>query len=299
MWHTLGLFRIAARLLKWVGVSISLTSTDLQPGRALVGSVLRAMRLLDLFDRGRPEMSLAEFVRRSGYSKSTTYRLLLTLVEAGWLERSPAGGFRLTIKAFQVGSVLVDSLELRREAGTIMTRIAAELDEAVYLVVAAGTHAVCLERIDSGQGVRLVDLYVGGSQPLNLGAAPRALLAFDEDRLLPALLEEGLSRRTEYSLVDPADLLSDLAETRRRGYIISDEDVTAGIGAIGAPILNADGVAVAAISFGGLRQHVLPPRPAHVARLLQACHEISTRLGYWRRGDLWPAGNDVITSTAD
>jgi DNA-binding IclR family transcriptional regulator len=277
---------------------ISLTSADLKPGRALVGSVLRAMRLLDLFDRGQPEMSLAEFARRSGYSKSTTYRLLLTLVEAGWLERSPVGAFRLTIKAFQVGSVLVDSLELRREAGPIMAKMAAELDEAVYLVVAAGTRAVCLERIDSGQGVRLADLYVGGSQPLNLGAGPRALLAFDEDRLLPPLLEEGLSKRTQYSLVDPADLLSDLAETRQRGYSISDEDVTAGIGAIGAPILGSDGVAVAALSFGGLRQHVLPPRPAHVARLLQACQEISTRLGYWRPGDLRDPGNHLTGSTA-
>jgi DNA-binding IclR family transcriptional regulator len=274
-------------------------SVDGDRGRALVGSVLRAMRLLDLYDRGRPEMSLAEFARRSGYSKSTTYRLLVTLVEAGWLERSPAGAFRLTIKAFQVGSVLVDSLELRQEAAPIMAKMAAELDEAVYLVVAAGTRAVCLERIDSGQGVRMAELYVGGSQPLNLGAGPRALLAFDEDRLLPPLLEEGLSKRTQYSLVDPADLLSDLAETRQRGYSISDEDVTAGIGAIGAPILGPDGVAVAALSYGGLRQHVLPPRPTQVARLLQACHEISTRLGYWRPGDLWPAGNHVLTSTAD
>ena len=118
-----------------------MTTTDLDPGRALVGSVLRAMRLLDLFERGRPEMSLAEFARRSGYTKSTTYRLLLTLVEAGWLERSSAGAFRLTIKAFQVGSVLVDSLELRREAGPVMARLAAELDETVYLVVAADTRA--------------------------------------------------------------------------------------------------------------------------------------------------------------
>jgi DNA-binding IclR family transcriptional regulator len=274
------------------------TSTDLDQGRSLVGSVLRAMRLLDLFDRGRPEMSLAEFARRSGYSKSTTYRLLITLVEAGWLERSPANGFRLTIKAFQVGSVLVDSLELRREAGPIMARMAAELDESVYLVVAAGTRAVCLERIDSGQGVRLADLYVGGSQPLNLGAAPRALLAFDEERLLPSLLEEGLSRRTEHSLVDPADLRSDLAETRRRGYSISDEDVTVGIAAIGAPILGTDGVALAALSFGGLRQNVLPPKPTQVLCLLHACEELSTRLGYWQRDELWPAGNHLTGSTA-
>src|SRR4051812_12986851 len=116
-------------------------------GRGLVGSVLRAMRLLDLFERGRPEMSLAEFVRRSGYTKSTTYRLLVTLEEAGWLERGPAGGFRLTIRPFQVGSILVDSLDLRREAGPIMARVAADVDETVFLVVPAGTFAVCLEGI--------------------------------------------------------------------------------------------------------------------------------------------------------
>src|SRR5215218_9937798 len=252
---------------------MSLTSADVAPGRALVGSVLRALRLLDLFERGRPEMSLAEFVRRSGYSKSTTYRLLVTLEHAGWLERGSNSSFRLTIKPFQVGSILVDSLELRREAGPIMTRLAAELDDTVYLVVADGTRAVCLERIDSGQGVRVTDLYVGGSQPLHLGAAPRALLAFDEETLLPPLLAAGLSRRTEHSLVDPADLRADLAETRRRGYSISDQDVTHGIGAIGAPILGADGRALAGLSVGGLRQRVIPPRPAHVAHLLQACQE--------------------------
>jgi DNA-binding IclR family transcriptional regulator len=166
---------------------MSWMSAGVEPGHVLVGSVLRALRLLDLFERGRPEMSLTELVRRSGYSKSTTYRLLVTLEHAGWLERSPRGAFRLTIKPFQVGSILVDSLELRREAGPIMARIAGELDETVYLVVADGTRAVCLERIDTGQGVRVTDLYVGGSQPLHLGAAPHALLAFDEDTLLPAL----------------------------------------------------------------------------------------------------------------
>jgi DNA-binding IclR family transcriptional regulator len=41
-------------------------------GTVLVGSVLRAMRSLDLFERGRPEMNLTDVVRRSGYSKSTT-----------------------------------------------------------------------------------------------------------------------------------------------------------------------------------------------------------------------------------
>jgi DNA-binding IclR family transcriptional regulator len=256
------------------------TAESEERGRPLVGSVLRAFELLDLFERGRPEMSLADFVRRSGYSKSTTYRLLVTMEEAGWLERGPGGTFRLTIRPFQVGSILVDSLELRREAGPIMSRLASQVDATVFLVVPAGTLAVCLERIDSEQGLRLADLYVGGSQPLHLGAAPRALLAFDEHELLPPLLAAGLSRRTPRSIVDPAELRKDLAEIRERGYSISDEDVTPDVAAIGAPVFGPRGHAVAAVSIGGLHQRLMPPRDTHVACLLQACAEISTRLGH-------------------
>jgi hypothetical protein len=54
----------------------------------LVESVLRAVRLLECFRPSEPELSLAEVVRRGGYSKSTTYRLLSTLQVAGWLERT-------------------------------------------------------------------------------------------------------------------------------------------------------------------------------------------------------------------
>ena len=259
---------------------VSGASVGDEPRRIVVTSVLRALRLLKLFEPGRPEMSLAELMRRSGYSKSTVYRLLVTLEEAGWLERGSNGSFRLTIKPFQVGSILVDSLELRVEAGPIMARMAAETRETVYLVVPDGPRAVCLERIDGGEGVRLMDLQVGGSQPLNLGAAPRALLAFDEGHLLPGLLAEGLTHRTERSLADLARLRADLAEARQRGYTISDEDVTPGIGAIGAPVMGAEAEPVAALSIGGLRSRVLPPRPAHVASLLAGCQEISRRLGH-------------------
>lgn len=250
-----------------------------RPDRAVVGSVLRALRLLDCFQRGRPEMSLAELVRSSGYSKTTAYRLLVTLEEAGWLERSPAGAFRLTIKPFQIGSVLVDSLELRQEAAAVMARLAVECDETVYLTVPAGTHAVCLERIDSGQGVRIADLYVGGSQPLHLGAGPRVLLAFREDELLPPLLRAGLETRTPATLATEEVLRQDLAETRRRGFSLSDSDVTPGIAAIGAPVFDRTEQAVAAISIGGLTEHIMPPRAAHVAALLEATATVSRRLG--------------------
>jgi DNA-binding IclR family transcriptional regulator len=245
--------------------------------RPVVESVVRAVRLLECFEPGEPELPLATFVRRSGYSKTTTHRLLTTLKSAGWLERTADNRFRLTMRVFQTGSILIESLDTRRVARPIMAQLSIESQQTIYLMVPAGTQAVCVERMSQGAGVRVLDLDVGESRPLNVGGAPRALLAYNED-LLPALLDR-LTTRTSASLVTEADLRADLARTRERGYTISDEDSTPGVAAIGAPIRDRSEQVVAAISVGGLRDDILPPRPQHVSALLRAAGDISECLG--------------------
>jgi len=240
------------------------------------------MRLLDCFRHGEPALPLAELVRRGGYSKTTTYRLLTTLEAAGWLERAPDGTFRLTLRPFQVGAILIDSLNVRHEAPPIMRRLALALERTTYLTIPAGTHAVCLERIDRGNAFRVMDLDVGGSQPLHLGAAPRALLAFDENALLPDLLRVGLEGRTPHSITTEQALRDDLTATRQRGYSISDSDVTQGVAALGAPVYDLHERPVAAISIGGLTEQIMPPRATHITALLQAAAEVSARLGSTR-----------------
>jgi DNA-binding IclR family transcriptional regulator len=253
--------------------------TGVEQRQPHVESVLRATRLLDCFRRGEPALPLAELVRRGGYSKTTTYRLLTTLEAAGWLERTPDANFRLTVRPFQIGSILMDSLDVRHEAPPVMRRLSLALERTTYLTIPAGTHAVCIERIDRGSAFRVMDLEVGGSQPLHLGAAPRALLAFDEDALLPNLLKAGLEARTPHSISTEEALRADLAETRQRGYSISDSDATPGVAAIGAPVFDMTERPVAAISIGGLSEQIMPPRPSHVKALLQAATEVSMRLG--------------------
>ena len=244
----------------------------------VVESVLRALRLLECFRAGEPELSLAELVRRSGYSKSTTHRLLHTLQVGGWLERTPTSTFRLTIRPFQTGSILVESLDVNRVAPPLLTRLSIESGQTTYLVVAAGAEAVCLERISVGARIKVLELDIGGSQPLHIGGAPRALLAFDEAALLPRLLAAGLASRTPLSLAEE-ELRADLAATRARGWAISDGDSTVGVAALGAPVFGHRDEVVGAISLGGIREDVLPPRPEHVSALLRTAAEISARLG--------------------
>lgn len=250
-----------------------------EPGGPIVESVLRALRLLECFRRGEPELTLTALVQRAGYSKSTTHRLLNTLQAGGWLERTPSNTFRLTIRAFQTGSVLVESLDVTRVAPPLLTRLSIETGQTTYLVVAAGSDAVCLERITVGARIRVLELEIGGSQPLHLGGAPRALLAYDEAALLPGVLQAGLVGRTPTSLTSEEELRSDLAATRARGYAISDGDSTVGVAAVGAPVFGYGEHVVGAISLGGIREDVIPPRPEHVAALLRTAAEMSARLG--------------------
>ena len=100
---------------------------------------------------------------------------------------------------------------------------------------------------------------------------------------MQALTAELLARAAE--MLDrldftPAALRADLAEIRRRGYSISRGDATPGVGALGAPVFDATGRAVAALSVGGLLERVSPEREPEVsARLLACSRELSTRLG--------------------
>ena len=258
------------------------------PGGPVVESVLRALRLLECFRTGEPELSLAELVRRSGYSKSTAHRLLHTLQVGGWLERTPTSTFRLTIRPFQTGSVLVESLDVTAVAPPLLTRLSIESGQTTYLVVAAGTDAVCLERVSVGARIRVLELEIGGSQALHLGGAPRALLAFDEDALLPGVLRAGLEARTPTSLTTEQELRADLAATRARGYAISDGDSTVGVAALGAPVFGHGERVVGAISLGGIAEDIVPPRPEHVAALLRTASDLSARLGS-RRAASTPA----------
>jgi DNA-binding IclR family transcriptional regulator len=248
-------------------------------GGLVVESVLRALRLLECFGSGEPELPLAVLSRRSGFSKTTTHRLLTTLVAGGWLERTPASTYRLTIRAFRTGSVLVESLDVSQVAPPLLTRLSIESGQTTYLVVAAGSDAVCLERVSVGARIRVLELEIGGSQPLHVGAAPRALLAFDQAALLPAVLARGLPASTPASLTTEAALLEDLEATRARGYAVSDGDSTVGVAAIGAPVFGHGEKVVGAISLGGLQADVIPPRPEHVEALLRTATAVSTRLG--------------------
>lgn len=245
-----------------------------------IASVFKAIRMLELFATEGPEMELPAIVRKSGLTRTTAHRLLSTLELAGWIERTTSGAYRLALRVFEVGSVVVGSLDIRHEATHAMSKLAAEHGEDVYLIVPDGPRGVCLERHEGRTRIHAMVLDAGRSLPLFVGGGPLALLAARETELLPLVLAaEPLITPTGQTVTED-ELRHRLAETRERGYSVSVEDVTPGIGALGACIYDSRGTAVAALSVGGLITNLGEDRRQAIARsLIEAAREVSRRLG--------------------
>src|ERR687886_65269 len=173
--------------------------------------------------------------------------------------------------------------ELTGEPRSTVYRLLAslqELGETTFLCVRRGYEAVCIERID-GARVTLLALALGGSLPLHAGAVTRAILAFEPREFWDEYVEHhGVEVFTPKTPASREALFAELEATRERGYAISDEDVTPGIAAIGAPIFDHSGRVRAGLSLGGMRDVLHGHESQALEMLLEGAREISRALGY-------------------
>jgi DNA-binding IclR family transcriptional regulator len=247
-----------------------------------VRSVARAVSILEQFTLDRPELNLTEISNGIGLSKSTTHRLLSTLEATEMVEfDKKAGKYRLGLKNFRLGSVVSKSMELVKQADPLLMGVAEETDETSFLLVADGNEALCLRRFDGSHHVRVLFLEAGKRSTFNCGAAQRMLLAHLPEWRWEEVVDGHVRRMTQYSLVGREELERDRREIRERGYSVSWEDVTLHACALGAPVRDASGAVVAAVSISGIVQRFSAERlPTLIRRIMDVGDELSRRLGY-------------------
>lgn len=242
--------------------------------------VRKVSDLLDFLSRG--EASAADIADAINEPRSSIYRLLSSLQTEGFVEAgSRRGQFRLGFKLLSLATAAVSRFDERKFAMPVMERLHDMTGETVFLCVPRKDDAVCIERIE-GMRVRSLALQLGGSLPLHAGAAPRAILAHLPEREWTAYLDRNvpLQKFTSSTPVDAAELRAILAEIRRTGIAVSDQDVTLGVGAIGVPITDYRGQVRGALSISGIRESILgEDLPKWSDELIRGGREISESLG--------------------
>lgn len=200
----------------------------------------KVFAVLDCFDQGSSVLSLTEVSRMSGLPLSTTRRLILELCAWGGLERAGAGGYRVGMRLWQIGSGAPSRKGLREAAFPVMQDLYQASRENVQLIVLDGLEALCVEKI-YGRKAFPTETDVGERMPLHATAAGKALLAFSPPGLAKEAIAHGLQRCTPRTLIEPGRLASALRTTRKQGLAYSQEERTYGAVSVASPILASSG----------------------------------------------------------
>lgn len=219
---------------------------NVQPpaGTQAIGRALAVLRLLA--DRGA-EVGATTIGAELGLSSGTTNRILRALVAEGLAMQNPKSDtYYLGSGAILLGQAAQRVFGLDR-ALPVLEQINAETQESVNLAVREGRDSVVALRVQSTLPLRF-EQHPGARFPLYTTASGKAILAFSpsaEDYVssLPAELEQ----LTPSTLQTPRQLQTQLGETRDRGYSIDDGENVAGVCCVGAPVLDSDGFAQAAL----------------------------------------------------
>ena len=239
--------------------------------------IARVARLLETVAVHGEPVSLKILSKTTGLHPSTAFRILASLTEHGFVERSEAGRYRLGVKLLQLGSLVRSQLDLRREARPVMERLRDQTGETVNLSVREGDEVVYVERAAAPRMMR-VEQMIGGRAPLHATAVGKLFLAEDGAEMCRDYsARTGLPARTPHSITEPEALWRSIRDIPRLGYALDDEEAELGVGCIGAPVRDASGRLVAGLSVSAPIER---QQASWIPWIAQAAAEISARLGH-------------------
>lgn len=254
------------------------TATDPE-GPYQLQSLVRAVGVLETLGKSDSPLSLAELRQRMQIHKSTVHRSLMVLEQINLIERTNDNRFRLGLKLYELGNRAIAQIELRSCVRPYLYHLSTQFGQTVHLGILQNTSVVYLDKSEPNRRV-CTGSKTGSSNPVYCTSLGKSMLAF----LPPAAAEEiiqGITfiRFTPKTLSSREELLRALERTRRRGFAVDDEEIEMGVRCLGAPILDENGMPIAAISISGSTSQIRAQNAGTIAeRIVRCCAEISSSL---------------------
>jgi DNA-binding IclR family transcriptional regulator len=247
-----------------------------------VPSVMRAMKILELLAQSQRGLTLADVSRKLSVPKSSAHVLMRTLEDLGYLKSSGLKGkYCVGMKLVSLSNIALENLDLREQARSFLQDLVLRTKLTVHLAILEGVEAVIIEKFDAPGMLRLAT-WVGKRLDANSSGVGKALLAFaPEETYDHQLKRKSLPRNNRNTISSPEVLRRELKKIRALGYAFEDEEGEIGFRCIGAPLYDAAGHVIAAISIAGTTSQIPSARVTTMASTVkETAAQISRHLGY-------------------
>ncbi len=247
-----------------------------------IRSVERAIQILNCFTFDQSNLSIDDIMKKTRLAKATAYRLLWTMERSGLITYDQdKGKYRLGYKALEYGGIVLQHLDIRREADPYLLSLHEQIGHSVILASRQDDTVQYLLRYDSDEGLQ-PNNFVGRRRILHHGAFGILLMAYTDEAFIREVLEKHpLEPLTPYTMTDTQSFLQRLENIRRTGYYVDEDETFVGHTAIAVPIYHAKDEVIAAVGVSSPSYKVKGADREYVIQQIQsAANSISLRMGY-------------------
>lgn len=235
----------------------------------------RVLAILGAFSSSRAELTHKEICQAAGLSHATAHRRLAELIAWGALEKSEKGKYSIGLRLWEVAALAPRGMPLREIALPYLRDLVIVTGGNSQLAVRSGQEALFVERLKGRNEIPAI-ARAANRLVMPLTAAGLVLLAHAPVEVQESVLDTPIPGITKHTLTDPTKLRSILADVRKQGYAISNEQLELGTYSVAAPVYDSDGAVVAAL---GLVLEKSKTRNGAIGGVVTSARSVSLLLG--------------------
>lgn len=239
----------------------------------------KSVAILNIIGESKEPLGLAEISKLADMPKTTTRRILTTLVNFNFLEFDESQRYKLGLQILKLGTSMLNSSKLKDCVHDYAKVLRDKTNFTVFVGVLNGFEIIYIDKVAASI---TMTADVGYRAPAHCTAIGQVLLAHvAEETLDRLLLVNELVKKTEQTITDINQLKSRLRQVREQGYAIDEREHKNEIRCIASPIKDHTGKAVAAISVSSVLSLYDENRmEEYITNIKATAKAISQRLGY-------------------
>src|SRR5579859_1761345 len=252
----------------------------------MIQSVERAARILAVLGSGTPRLGVTDIAERLGLAKPTVHGLLRTLEKHELVAQDPdTGKYSLGPGVVSLGNAFLDGSQLRARSLLWAESLAQRANEAVWVATLSGSRVIVLHHVFRPDNTVQI-LEVGAAIPWHACALGHAIAANLPATAAARVMAADLPPLTGRTKTTRAALSRALAQVRKNGYAVEDQEATVGDAGVAAPIMNRHGAVAGAIAVVGPAERLLATgtRDDLARAVVESARSVSRDLGAGRGG---------------
>lgn len=246
-----------------------------------MGTVTKALSLLDYFESQRNLIGLSDMSRLSGMNKATVYRMMTELQQAGYVEQvAQTRNYRLGPTVLRLARLREQAVPLVEVARPLLQGLCNQTNETAHVSVVIGTRLSTVAHAYSQTHATKVMMEDAEHLSFHGTASGLSILGFADDALVDAVLNEPLLAHTEQTITEAPQIRQILKTVRECGYAVSVGGFEREVHSFAAPVMDAAGRPCGAIAVAAPMNRITQDVQETFPKLvMSAANELTEQTG--------------------